>query len=514
MNFDGISERQFRLMEYMCGNDITRVFSNNRNLAVVIWGKGSGKDTCISILFCYFVYYLLCLYEPSKAFGLGPNDYIDIINAAASREQATLVFFEMLKNRILNWKWLKEKYKVSVSAASVTPVGRTDSVSIYKNLIVFPKNIRLFSAHTNLSSLEGRNVLVFVLDEADGMRTEREDLAEHLYRLLRTSAVSRFGTHFKGFIITYPRYKDSFSLRLFKKHAGDLSVYTDKAATWEVKPPSCFSGKFFRFKDHLIPIEFKEDFEKDPFGAMTCYMCTPVEVESPFIELPQKIDACATSTPIALFEDYVEGVQVKKRLVGTFKQCAHPHVIGIDLGLRNDSACLSVVHVEKKDNVTVYVQDLLLTWTPNYSGSEIVSFKNVAEVILEICKHLRVLAVVFDRWNSAMIIEELRSRGITSYDVTLTLQDYFFLKEQIYQHRISLVPNSRLIEELKQMVILKGKKVDHLPQYSKDCVDSLVCALHILHREYYDSAFTDSEWTSLTEGDFIPAENAGFRVIK
>jgi len=515
MDFRTPSDRQLRLMEYMCGDDITRVFDNRRNLAVVIFGKGSGKDTIISMLFCYFVYWLLCLESPAETFGLHKNDTIDMVNVAASREQATQVFFEMLKKRIMNWSWLRNKYKVVVSSVA-PPSYKSDTVSIQKNLVIFPKGIRLFSGHTNLASLEGRNVLVWVLDEADGMRTEKEDVAEELYRLLRTSSVSRFGNRFKGFIITYPRSKDSFSIKLFKKYLDDLSVYTDKAATWEVKPQTCFSGKFFRFRDHLIPIEFKEDFDRDPFGSMTCYMCQPTEVESPFIEVPNKIDECATSVPLVLCEDYVEGVHVKKKIVSQIRECSFPHVVGVDLGLRSDSACLSVVHSELRENRTYFVQDLLLSWSPDYAKGEIVSFKNVAEIILELAKKIKILAVVFDRWNSAMIIEELTSRGIPSYDIGLTFQDYIFLKEQIYQKRVELVPDTLFLEELKRLVVLKGSKIDHLPQYSKDRVDSLCCALRLL-KEYKVGNFAQlgSEWVTIdSSSDFISVEQGGFVVHK
>lgn len=512
LNFVTISPRQLRLMEYICGYDVTKVFDNNRNLAIVVWGKGSGKDTCIASLFCYFVYYLLCLECPAKSLGLQETDWIDIINVAASREQATHVFFEMLKNKLQNWPWLRQKYKLIISYSG-TSSAKEGTVLIQKNLITFPKNIRLLSGHTNLASLEGRNVLVFVLDEADGMRTEKGDVAEQLYRLLRTSAVSRFGQRHKGFIITYPRSKDSFSITMFKKYADDLSVYTDIAPTWEVKPPSCFSGKFFRFREYLVPIEFKEDFDKDPYGATTCYMCIPMEVESPFIEIPSKVDEAATSVPIVLTEDYVDGSQVKKRITGWTRQCDRPHVIGVDLGLRIDSACISVVHVELREKGKIYVQDLLLSWEPDYSKDETVSFKNVAEIILELSKKLKIAGVVFDRWNSAMMIEELRNYNIPCFEVTLTTQDYFFLKEQLYSGKINLVPDPIFIEELKRMVILKGKKVDHLPKYSKDRVDSLCCALRLL--KDLDPISNVSDWVSFDSrgADFMPAENAGFKVI-
>lgn len=511
MNFKTISERQLRMMDFMLGGDIEKVFLNNRNLAVLVYGKGSGKDLCIVNMFCYVVYYLLCLKNPQKFFGVMKDDTFDIVNVAASREQANQVFFEMLKRKLQSWEWLKNRYKISY--LSVTPDNIKDTVVILKGSIYFPKHIRLFSGHSDPSTLEGKNVFCFTIDEASGMNTVRGgDKAAELYRMLRTSAVSRFGIKHKGFIISYPRQKDDFTIKMFMRNLDNLNVYTDKGPTWEVKPAICFSGKAFRFKDYYIPAEFKEDFEKDPFGSMTCYLCIPAEVESPFIELPEKIDKVATEFPCAFFEDYTDGLRIKKRLVHWISPPDKPHVIGVDLGYNRDSACVTAVYADIKENQVIFKQDLLISWVPNYEKEELVSFENVGTILLELCSKLKVIAVVFDRWNSALLIEILNKNNIPSFDLSITSQDFFFLKELIYTNRISLLNDSAQLLELKKLVMLKGNKIEHLSENSKDRVDALVCALKILREKRMSSPKQLPGWSSV-EDFFIDPKKSGFNII-
>ena len=486
------------------------VSKTHNYIASGLFHHNSGKDTCIVNMFCYFIYYLLCLNNPQEFLGLLEHDPIDMVNVAMSKEQASQVFFEMLKRKLQSWIWLKNNYKIAyASSGSET---NKDTVIILKNAVYFPKNIRLFSGHSDAGSLEGKNILCWVMDESSGFANSRTDKAEELYRMLRTSAVSRFGNKYKGFIISYPRQKDDFTIKMFTKHLDNLSVYTDKGPTWEIKPPQCFSGKVFRFKDYFIPIEFKEDFEKDPFGSMTCYMCIPSEVESPFIELPEKVDKVSVETPIALFEDYVEGVKVKKRLVNWIKPSDKLHVLGVDLGLRTDSACVASMYVEERNGMVHFGQDLILSWTPKYEKDEVVSFDNVGEILIELCKKLKVMAVVFDKWNSAMLIEILNKNGISSFDITTTSQDYLFLKELIYTGRISLIADSLQVQELKKLIMLRGNKVDHLPQYSKDRVDAIVCALRVLKEEKMLTKKSPSGWGNIGD-DFLDAPSGGFFVV-
>jgi len=509
MAFPTISERQFRALDFMIGRDPYKVFDNGRYLATIAWGKGSGKDTIVVLIFCYIIYYLLCLKNPQQFLGLVDGDNIDLINVAGSKEQAKDVFFDKLKNRLKLWKWLGKNYTITYSSSDNV---NKDKVVILRDTVSFPRNITLYSGHSEVNTLEGKSLLAFVMDEASAMQTSREDKAEGIYRMLRTSAASRFGLRYKGFIISYPRSKNDFTLNKFIENLGNLNVYTDKACTWEVKPKSCYSGPTFKFKGYDIPIEFKEDFEKDPVGSMTCYMCTPMEVEKPFVEFADRIDVCCKSSPIGVFDTYTDGMHIKKRLVHWNHQCSRPHIIGVDLGLKIDSAVISMMHFERTEDSYRYVQDLLLAWEPNSSQGLMVSLKNVSDIICMLASRFKVSGVVFDRWNSAMMVEDLNSKGIPSYDMQIGLVDYQFVKDLMYCQKLDLVFDEAQLTEWKRLVRMRDGKIDHLPQFSKDRVDAVVCAIRYLRENELKMSPSNGDWESFTDIFSDPAKG-GFTTI-
>src|ERR1019366_5307700 len=204
------------------GENPKKMFNINRNTSVLCWGKGSGKDTVSVLMICYVVYVLLCLKNPQQFLGSANHDSIDLINVAASKEQAQTVFFQNFKTRVLHWGWLKSQWDIQSSGRFFSSAQKEDAadvankVLITNDAILFPNNIRAFSGSCEAETLEGKNLLMFVLDEVDAFKTDSKiRSAEKIYRTLRTSAVSRFGTRFKGFVISYPRSSNGFILRMY-----------------------------------------------------------------------------------------------------------------------------------------------------------------------------------------------------------------------------------------------------------------------------------------------------------
>ena len=111
-------DAQHDAIRALLGDDPRAVFAERsgddlRNqLAVLLWGKGSGKDYLCSVLVCYLVHILLCLRDPQLWFGFGPGEPIDVLNVAYNADQAKFVFFAKLKARVQGWRWLYERFNV------------------------------------------------------------------------------------------------------------------------------------------------------------------------------------------------------------------------------------------------------------------------------------------------------------------------------------------------------------------------------------------------------------------
>lgn len=505
MNFPPLSERQNRVAEYMFGSDPKRIFDNNRNTAVLVWGKGGGKDTISALMKLYVVYILLNIKNPQRYLGLPDNVNIDLLNVAASKEQAQTVYFQILKTLTLNWSWLRSQYDIVMngrffSSGNNNEADYLNKITITNDAIIFPKNIRAFSGSCEAETLEGKNLLMFVLDEADAFKTGSQiRSAAKIYRTVRTSAVSRFGKKYKGFIISYPRSANGFIMTMYKQSRAFLNMYGDVAKTWEVKPREMFSPETFQFEGHDVPMEFYEDFRLDPTGSKSAYICDPPEVESLFLDDPEKVDLATAGfvRPLFDFKDSAVGEYVRKEIIRTphMYDKSIQHVLLLDLSLKKDSTALTLMH-RVEDRIIV---DFSTAWVPDERKNLVVDLQNVEEVIEEVKKHVTIQSLYCDRWNSALLVQKLRSRGMKAETVKLEYDDFNLFKKLLYAGNIQLPKNDRLLSELKSLQQVTQQRVDHPDGGHNDMAVTIVMGVKMLAK----TNTSDGGLGLLAEGEFV-----------
>jgi hypothetical protein len=493
LDFPPLSERQERLAEYMFGDDPKKLFFNRRNIACLAWGKGSGKDKLSAMMILYVIYVLLNARNPQQLLSLPNNDSIDIINVAASKEQAERVFFQYLKSFIMNWNWLKTQWDIQISGRYFSSSQKNtveeiiNKVMITNDAIIFPHNIRAFSGSAEAETQEGHNVLMFVLDETDAFKSDSKvRSAEKIYRTFRTSANSRFPRgYWKGFMLSYPRTNKGFILKMYEKSKKSLRMYGDKAATWEVKPRELFSRHTFEFEGHDIPMDYYEEFMEDPLGSKRAYLCIAPDAETPFMEDWDRIEAAAVAErqPLFLFKDKVENGMVKKELIRYphFPDRTTQYSLLLDLGLKKDATALTLMHREG-DKV---IMDFTTAWVPdpepkNPKDRILVDLANVEEMILAVRDKVTVKDLWCDRWNSALLVQKLRSKGLRADVTKLDYDDYEKFKRLLYAGNIELLPHRRMLEEIKNLQLYGGKKVDHAPDGHNDLAVTVVMGVKIL----------------------------------
>lgn len=490
MDFPKLSERQYAPSDFMFGNDPKKIFDNENTTAILAHGKGSGKDTITSLLMCYVVYVLLCMRSPQKFFNLPEGEPIDLLNVAVNAVQASSVFFEKFKQRLIRWQWLRDKYPVKFSGSFLGQARIDDilnTVTITQNAAIFPNNIRAISGHSGANSQEGKNILFFVCDEIAGFdETPTTNRGITIFNMMRSSAVSRFGNRHKGVALSFPRYEGDAILKLYDQGQSELHWFCDKACTWEVKPAHCFKDypqKYFEFEGQKIPLEFQSEFKSDPENAKTKYMCIPSSISSVFIEKPEKVRACIdiNRLPVVELTDYNQGNYVKKAISGyNISRNDIEYTVTIDLGLRSDSAAISIFHTESSTQGLKAIQDLMTGWMPDPEKHLEVSMNDIKEFLVEISKHIKIRQVLFDQWNSALLIEQLNELKIPSEEYRLGFADYKHAKEMLYEGRVSLQPNERLQEEFRRLILTRSKRVDHAPDFHNDFCDTVVGAIKVL----------------------------------
>lgn len=505
MNFPTLSPRQARVAQYMFGDNPKKIFDTNRNTAVLVWGKGSGKDTISALMILYVTYVLLCMRNPQQFLEQKENSSIDLLNVASSKEQARDVFFDILKTMVLHWPWLRARYSVNISGRSFMASHKTvdeylNRVVITNDAIVFPNRIRAFSGSSEAEALEGKNLLMFVLDEADAFK-ERSDhrSAEKIYRMCRSSAFSRFGNKFKGFVISYPRSKEGFIMSLYERTKRFLNVYSDIAKTWEVKPRDKFSKETFEFEGHQVPLDFYEEFQMDPIGAKRAYMCLAPMAEDTFLKDRSRIESAVVENraPLFTFKDFNEDGYIRKRVLERPYIPNHKirHYLFLDLGLTDNAACLTMLH-RNDDKI---VMDFTTVWVPDKKKGIRVDHINVLEIVLEICKSVTVGGLYGDHWNSPMFIQKVQRRGIHGETVKLNYEDYLMFRRMLYSGHIELLQHSRLLDELKNLTDVNRKKVDHPSKGHDDMAVTVVMGTKILIALGKESGATELA----AEGEYV-----------
>ena len=481
------------LVEIMGETEGSRYFDKyTKNEIILQLGKGSGKDFVSTVACAYIVYKLLCLKDPARYFGKPSGDAIDLINVAINAQQAKNVFFKGFKNKIEKSPWFAGKY-----------YAKADSVE-------FSKSITVYSGHSERESHEGLNLLLAVLDEISGFASEvgtgneQGKTAENIYKAFRGSVDSRFPDLGKVVLLSFPRYPGDYisekyddvilekelverthrfvlnpdlpdddpnnSLEISWDEDHILSykypgVFALKRPTWEVNPTRKID-------------DFKIAFYTDLGDAMMRFACVPTFASDAFFKQHEKVRACMTSrNPIDTF----------KRFDESFKPDPDKkYYVHADLAQKHDKCAVAIAHVEKWVNIQVInnyeqvapivVVDAVVWWEPKVEGP--VNLSEVKQWIQNLRRiGFDIGMVSFDRWQSFDIQNELKQVGIRTETVSVAKKHYEDLAMMIYEERVAMPMIPLLLEEMSELKIMKGNRVDHPRKKSKDLADAVCGAV-------------------------------------
>ena len=463
-----------------------------KNEIILQLGKGSGKDFTSTVACAYIVYKLLCLKDPARYFGKPSGDAIDLINVAINAQQAKNVFFKGFKSKIERSPWFAGKYN-----------AKADSIE-------FDKSITVYSGHSERESHEGLNLLLAVLDEISGFASEvgtgneQGKTAENIYKAFRGSVDSRFPDLGKVVLLSFPRYQGDFISKRYedvimekevieKKHTfimnedlphDDVSnqfeiiweedsiisykvpkILALKRPTWEVNPTRKID-------------DFKLAFYTDLGDAMMRFACVPTFASDAFFKQKEKLEKCMnTRNPLDSFRRFDE----------TFK--ANPekiYYIHADLAQKHDKCAVAIAHVDKWVNIQVIkdyeqvapivVVDAVAWWEPRAEGP--VNLSEVKQWIINLRREgFNIGMVSFDRWQSFDIQNELQAVGIRTETVSVAKKHYEDLAMMIYEERVAIPMIPILLEEMSELKIMKGNRVDHPRKKSKDLADAVCGAV-------------------------------------
>ena len=481
------------LQELYGGAEGSRYYDKyTKNEIILQLGKGSGKDFTSTVACAYIVYKLLCLKDPARYFGKPSGDAIDLINVAINAQQAKNVFFKGFKTKIEKSPWFAGKYN-----------AKADSVE-------FDKSITVYSGHSERESHEGLNLLLAVLDEISGFASEvgtgneQGKTAENIYKAFRGSVDSRFPDLGKVVLLSFPRYQGDFISKRYedviaeketieKKHLFimnedlphddpnnqfEINWEEDNIISYKVPKVLAFKRPTWEVNPTRKIDDFKLAFYTDLGDAMMRFACMPTFASDAFFKQKDKLEKCMnTRNPLDSFRRFDE----------TFK--ADPekiYYIHADLAQKHDKCAVAIAHVDKWVNIQVIkdyeqvapivVVDAVAWWEPKAEGP--VNLSEVKQWIINLRREgFNIGMVSFDRWQSFDIQNELQAVGIKTETVSVAKKHYEDLAMMIYEERVAIPMIPILLEEMSELKIMKGNRVDHPRKKSKDLADAVCGAV-------------------------------------
>ena len=485
-----------------------------KNEIILQLGKGSGKDFVSTVACAYIVYKLLCLKDPARYFGKPSGDAIDIINVAINAQQAKNVFFKGFKTKIEKSPWFAGKYNAKAES------------------IEFDKALTVYSGHSERESHEGLNLILAVLDEISGFATEvgtgndQGKTADNIYKAFRASVDSRFPDLGKVALLSFPRFPGDFISQRYdaviadkevveKTHkfimnedlpedseGNSLEISWDEDTILSYKIPGVFALK--RPTWVVNPTrkidDFKISFFTDMGDAMQRFACIPTYMSDAFFKQKDKLEKCMTlRNPVDQFRRFDESFKPDPDKV---------YYVHADLAQKHDKCAVAIAHVDKWVNIQVMkdyeqvvpmvIVDAVAWWEPKVEGP--VNLSEVKQWIQNLRRQgFNIGMVSFDRWQSFDIQQELKSVGIKTDTVSVAKKHYEDLAMMIYEERVAIPMIPLLLEEMSELKIMKGNRVDHPRKKSKDLADAVCGAVFgaISHTiKDYEQEVEVHTWTS------------------
>jgi len=490
---------------------------------IIEGGIRAGKTTAGLIALLYKIYLLTTFHAPQDFYGLIPDTKIGI------------ALFDIHKKNVDDGSYynIQRYMQRSPYFRSITTPRHNSS---YVDL---PKSIVFALGSMAIHSL-GRAIFSGMLDEANIPRAEGRSIQAQYVEIrerIDTQFMHRVAPIPLLVLASQPKSQEAFLSQHRQKYGNDPHTHVTCFATWEAREHQYRNSKRFyvlvgndrqessmhrELPEHVPsgmriitpPVELWDTFYRNLNEAIRDLGGIPTFGVNPFIQQRDLIDAMVSDDLVHPFRQ--EEVMVGHRdlgnaLIDNFKRelmfdlidktrdiwrvRKYPNssrFIHVDLAKgRQDAAGMSCVCLgdlmnverEDKDGHIYTTQDYLIhtDFTVRIVNREFeeIGFGQIVDFISYLYSAgLPIAFVSYDRYQSTHSIQELDRRGFDSGEqsVDISMVPYEVLRQVILERRIKCYRHTRLLEELKKLVVVPHKtkeKVDHPEGGGKDTADSL-----------------------------------------
>ncbi len=391
-----------------------------------VWGQRAGKSfTIATFAFPYILHRYLALPNPPRYFNRPRNIVLEAAFVAPTLRQVNDNIWMPFREVYESAPWFREVKK------HIVDEGKKLGVPLYhaaQTFIVFPgKRISLKPLAANTTNLRGATRIFATLDELgwfnhteDGKRRSNVKDGTEVFNSLSNSLVTIRTQANKRrkrlqdynaldaymFNISSPCTAHDPIMQRREVAAESPRMYATHYATWEVNPDE--DEDTIREQKAGDPESFKRDFCAIPSRALSPYF--------PDQKLALELVEQEPQEPLFTYEvNEVMGGSLRMPLLRpTISNIRHDiygaRMLAVDNGEVSNSFALGIGRFDPDIGGTVF--DEFLEVTP-YRGFHVDLAWCYNEVILPLVESFRFLHVVFDRWNSAHQVIDLRS----NYDV-------------------------------------------------------------------------------------------------
>lgn len=490
---------------------------------------GTGKTAYATVTNAYQLYNLLCFDWPQQLFGLSKATPIVFLFASVSSTVTNRVVYKPFRDLFLGMKFTERYIDYNRQLESALHIGQ--------NIMVVP-------ALASVQSMVGQAVIGGILDEVNFMaRVENSkmvqgaqgqggvyDQAELAYRNLSRRLKSRFTTRGPRpgalCVVSSTRYKGDFLDRRIDEVMtyGEEGTLVFRNKQYDVVPQTRFRGEKFRLligsdrwptrilEEHevagkhypreadveFVPVEYKDEFLKDPEAALRDVVGIATDAIRPFITQRDRIVDCVNAArgarmrPLPVAHEVVLANENLPVLPSNFipQDPGAPHFVHIDLATTSDRCGVSIVRhdgfvMQRGERLPRFSVVLALGIKPDSLHQ--LQIADLREWLLKLVSQydLNLVQISYDGFQSKESIQVLRRAGIraTYVSVDRTPEPYEYLRDSIYDVRVLLPDSDLLRNELVQLEWFAHKnKVDHPPRGSKDVSDAVAGAIFAASR--------------------------------
>lgn len=412
-------------------DEFTKKYVTWYNDLVIEAGMNSGKTFLTSCIGLQQAFELLSLDDPVRYYGAGPGTEFFILNVATSDDQAHDTIYAQEKGKIENSPYFQYLH----------PDERYNEFS-------FPsKHVTIKCGGSNSASLVGRAVKAALFDELGRFQdTKGGRSGWAVFHGLGRGTKKVPALKARRIAISSTLYSGDIIDQLYEQSKRIPTILGFKYATWEMNP-------------NITEASLQDDFAQDADAAWRDYGAQPSRaIEKYYTDVNIIEFNEARSNPVL-----VDG-QIADWLIGSKK---YEYVLTGDPASKFESFGLALGHLSEDGKKIVI--DLLHKIAPKLE----VDPTEVKYFIGTLRKRFDIRKFIVDRWDYPETISEIRESGVQVEFNVVKLQQHERLKEAWRLHELDCYEHEALKEELTNLEIHRGQKVDHPRKGAKDLADAL-----------------------------------------